>query len=369
MSGQKGVAMSERKRILIVDDEPSILFTLCAGLKKLGNDYEIVTARNGQEALARIEAAPFDLIITDLKMPGIGGIELTEAVRAAGVDTVVIWVSAYGGREVEAKAKELEVHRYLSKPLNLEELRQNALEALEFASRQRQERLRLARELHDGPVQMLTTLSLRLDWCYELARHGDLEGLKAELAELTNGVRRGIDDFRHFILNLRAPISSGERLADVLERYVREYGQRTGIAVTLEMPDDHVLLSGLTSLQQMALLRVVQEALQNVYKHAGATRVAVTLNFYAGKLRVEVRDNGRGFDVRYARRHSFLHMGLAGMEEWAREVGGWLEVESTIGEGSTVALTMPLTVLSTGDLDKSDMVSDALPKATVIDAG
>ncbi len=356
--------MPDRKRILIVDDEDSILFTLRAGLRKLGDEYEIVTARNGQEALTKIEAAPFDLIITDLKMPGIGGIELTEAVRAAGVDTVVIWVSAYRGRDVEAKAEELEVHRYLSKPLNLEELRRNALEALEFAQRQKRERLRLARELHDGPVQMLTTLSLRLDWCYELARHGDLEGLKEELADLTNGVHRGIDDFRHFILNLRTPISSGDRLAEVLERYARDYSKRTGIAVTLNLPQDHVLLSGLTSLQQMALLRVVQEALQNVYKHAEASRVVVSLDFEPDELRVTIRDNGRGFDVRYARRHSFLHMGLAGMEEWAREVGGRLEVNSTVGRGSEVSLIVPLSLSLDDGLamePASTLERDALP--------
>jgi DNA-binding NtrC family response regulator len=112
------------KRILIVDDEEQVVFVMRNSLKKLGPMYEIVTASSGQEALDKLREAPADLVITDLAMPGIHGLELTESVLAHAPQTKVIWVTAYD--QWQAEAERLGVYRYILKPLDLEQIRDAA---------------------------------------------------------------------------------------------------------------------------------------------------------------------------------------------------------------------------------------------------
>lgn len=119
----------KRKRILIVDDEEQIISTLSRSLRKLGEGYEIVTATNGHEALAHLRQAPADLIITDLKMPGMDGVALTEVAYTILPGTKIIWMTAYDIWENEARR--LGVYRYLNKPLDVVELRKIVREALE----------------------------------------------------------------------------------------------------------------------------------------------------------------------------------------------------------------------------------------------
>ncbi|MCX7680942.1 MAG: response regulator [Anaerolineae bacterium] len=119
------------KRILIVDDEEAVLFTLERSLRKLGSDYEIVTARSGQDALERVKQGEYHLVITDLKMPGMDGVELTRAIQALSPTTAVIWITAYGSPGSEAEARRLNVHSYLRKPLDIVEIRRIAREAVD----------------------------------------------------------------------------------------------------------------------------------------------------------------------------------------------------------------------------------------------
>lgn len=119
------------KRILVVDDEETILFTLERGLKKLGSEYEVVTARNGHDALEQLKQGHYHLVITDLKMPGMDGVELTRAIQSLSPTTAVIWITAYGSHGSEAEARSLNVHSYLRKPLDIAEIRRIAREAVE----------------------------------------------------------------------------------------------------------------------------------------------------------------------------------------------------------------------------------------------
>jgi two-component system response regulator HydG len=119
-----------RKRILVVDDDERVLFVLFHSLARLGRRYEIVTSRDGHEALAEVRRLPFDLIISDLRMQGMGGVAFTEAVRTLSPRTIVVWITAYGGPETDAEARRLGVYRSLDKPLEVEEIRQIAQEAL-----------------------------------------------------------------------------------------------------------------------------------------------------------------------------------------------------------------------------------------------
>jgi DNA-binding NtrC family response regulator len=123
--------MGVPKRILIVDDEEGVLFVLRNTLIKLGSEYEIVTAHDGREGWDMARETPFDLVITDLRMPVMGGLELTEAIKTSRPDTAVIWMTAHSFFGTDDDAARLEVYRCLEKPLAVTEIRQVAREALQ----------------------------------------------------------------------------------------------------------------------------------------------------------------------------------------------------------------------------------------------
>ena len=123
--------MTKDVRILIVDDDPGVLLILRTTLERMKNGYRIVAARDGAEALQKVTAQSFDLIITDMRMPGIDGVELVEAIRAAKLNTAVIWITAYGCHKLRAEYERLNVYRCLDKPLRIGEIRRAALGALD----------------------------------------------------------------------------------------------------------------------------------------------------------------------------------------------------------------------------------------------
>ena len=118
------------RRILIVDDDPMVLFVFRDTLKDLGEAYEIVTTSSGHEALNKIKDKPFDLVITDLNMPHLGGVQLTEAIRKTSPSTAVVWITAYGCHSRFVDAERLGVYRCCDKPLEVEDILQVAREAL-----------------------------------------------------------------------------------------------------------------------------------------------------------------------------------------------------------------------------------------------
>jgi len=122
--------MGGRKRILVVDDEVNVLFIMHDALIRLGSEYEIVTAQNGHEALGKVRAMPFDLVFTDLRMPDMDGVELTEAIKTVNPNTVVIWMTAYGCHNVRAEAAWLMIYECLDKPVEVAEIWRVAREAL-----------------------------------------------------------------------------------------------------------------------------------------------------------------------------------------------------------------------------------------------
>lgn len=122
--------MGLRKRILVVDDEERVLFVLSEGLAMLGKEYEIVTAGGSREALDKITQAAFDLVITDLRMPDIDGLQLTEAIKALNPVTIVLWITAYDCYKLRGEAERLGVYRCLDKPLEIKEIRETVREAL-----------------------------------------------------------------------------------------------------------------------------------------------------------------------------------------------------------------------------------------------
>ena len=118
------------KRILVVDDEKSIAFLLGETLAQLGPEYQVQTAYSGEEALSKIAAEPFDLVVTDLRMPDISGLELIRRLRPINPFARTILITAYGSDEAEAEARRLGAYRYITKPVKMGEFMEVVQEAL-----------------------------------------------------------------------------------------------------------------------------------------------------------------------------------------------------------------------------------------------
>ncbi len=122
--------MHPKKHILVIDDDAGVLFVLHDILDRLGEDYQVVTANTGPQALEEIKKRPFDLVITDIGLPNINGVELTEVFRTLSLDTPVIWITAYDCHRFHSDVSRLNVFCCMDKPLEIGKIRQTAREAL-----------------------------------------------------------------------------------------------------------------------------------------------------------------------------------------------------------------------------------------------
>lgn len=111
-----------KKRVLIVEDDASIAFLIREHLADLGPDYEIGAAASGEEALRAFDSSPFDLVVTDNKMPGLTGVELIRILKEKCPDLCTILMTGYGSDEVSQAAQRLQVFHYLTKPFPLADL-------------------------------------------------------------------------------------------------------------------------------------------------------------------------------------------------------------------------------------------------------
>jgi signal transduction histidine kinase len=209
--------------------------------------------------------------------------------------------------------------------------RLSEMRELEVTNASLAERARLAREVHDGLAQHLWLAKLAIERLEPGATAADISATRAELGGL---LEAGLDEARQTVSALRDAASSTGPLADALARHVRRFEDRTGLTARLSL-DARLDVPPRASAE---VLRIAQEALNNVRKHADATVVDVELAQAGDMLRISIRDNGVGFDP--ATDHSGF--GLESMRERAEAVGGRIEIESSAMAGTTVRVTVPL---------------------------
>lgn len=202
------------------------------------------------------------------------------------------------------------------------------------------ERNRIAREMHDGMAQVLAYVNAKAQAVSEFLAQGRHDDARHHLGQLAEAVRGVYADVREAILGLRLQLSPDRTLVYLLREYLEEYEMQSDIRVELVMALSDGR-SGLDSLQEIQVVRIVQEALANVRQHSGADRAEVRLEHEAERLRVTIRDNGRGFDPAHIARRGRPHFGLQTMQERAESIGGRLVVESAPGEGTAVVLEIP----------------------------
>jgi len=195
-----------------------------------------------------------------------------------------------------------------------------------------EERGRLAREIHDGLAQHLWFAKLKHDRLTPLVPD-DARALSGEVGQALDAA---IVEARQALVMMRSGAGPAIPLADLIGQAVDDFGQRFGLRVEF-LADP--LPAAIPARQQAELLRVVQEALTNVRKHADATMVRVRAGLDGDALVVTVTDNGRGFQLDSARKEG---LGLLGMEERARLMGGNLGISTEPSDGTSVSVRLPL---------------------------
>jgi len=212
---------------------------------------------------------------------------------------------------------------------------QRVLESLEA------ERERLYRDVHDGPAQVLANAIFEVEYLERLAERAPAEvkqTLRSELASLKGQFRTSLDSVRAMIYDLRPPELTELPLAEAIRNYAIEWESRCGIKVSSKLDTTE---TGLQSSQDLAVYRVMQEALQNVHKHARASTVGVVWQRSTTNWVLHVTDDGVGFDLVKAARRA-KSVGLLSMRERAELIGGTLQIQSTPGQGTAVTLLLPI---------------------------
>ena len=197
-----------------------------------------------------------------------------------------------------------------------------------------EERARIAREIHDGIAQSVYMLSLNLETAAEKAEPGSRT--QAAVSDLIPLSKQILMEVRHYIFDLRPLLDGDQSLREALANQVREFTSITGVDIDLAIEPQVQVLDPDAS---VAIYRTVQEALANAYRHGAASQASVKLNTRNGTIELAIDDNGSGFDVE-ARSKAGGH-GLGNMEERARGLGGYLEIRSRAGEGTTVRMMLP----------------------------
>jgi signal transduction histidine kinase len=217
--------------------------------------------------------------------------------------------------------------------LSVDELRKSADDRSRLLAHivqaQEEERQRIADDIHDDSVQVMTAVALRLATLRRRLSSGDLDPL---LLSLEHDVRQSINRLRRLMFVLRPPALEAHGVAAALQAFLAQVAEDAALEYSL----DDRLQSEPEPEARTVVYRIAQEAVSNVCKHAHASRVDVTLSEYDGGVLVEIKDDGTGFDATAPRHAPPGHLGLLVMRERAEQSGGWCTVESEAGLGTTV---------------------------------
>jgi len=372
--------------ILVVDDEILNLQVLSTYLSDLG--YDFAAAENGTLASKKIRQNNFDIVITDIKMPGMNGFDLISFVRVHSPSTDVMVMTGFSDDYGFVDIIRAGAVEYLVKPFSQEELhakltrvvrerkliqelkneiieRRRAEQELqkahhelerrveertaelrqayqqlerETAERQRvekeatlqEERNRLSRELHDSVTQSLYGQTLFAETGIQFMENGEHERLAHCLRELSRNARTTLKEMRLLVYNLRQPDLENEGLIKALQNRLEKVEERAGIKAEVIVEQ-----AGEVSAEtENALYRIGQEALNNCLKHAQANRVTITIRIESDWAELRISDNGKGFDPEKIGGG----LGLVIIRERAENLGGSMAIDTAPGAGTTIRI-------------------------------
>lgn len=204
---------------------------------------------------------------------------------------------------------------------------------------QENERQRIAQDMHDGINQLLIGALLELKSGRERLAAGHLEQADDAFQAAQDILRNVETEIKGVVYDLRPPTLDALGFVSELRRYIQDFNQFTDLNCTLTVAGDSVRLPPQI---EISIYRLVQEALQNVYTHAAAHRVEVTIRFAPPDLELAICDDGIGFDLDEIEQTDRRHFGLITMRERTKSLNGRLHIETQPGHGTRICLSIPL---------------------------
>lgn len=354
--------LRSKAAILVVDDERLFRRMLCQKLTRSG--FPCSEAASGEEALRLLDEKAFEVVITDIRMQGISGIELLRAVKSE-YDSDVIVITGYSEEYSYENIVEIGASDFMIKPFSPDEmllrlnrvlhirrllaernLAYSALQAVsqELIKAQEHERLRIARDLHDRVAQDLSALKISMDTLFD-DRAGIDPALRHQMTKLCGVLGHSINALREIAYNLRPPILDQLGLRSAIFQFGQDFTAKSGVDVDFSSAGMDEL--PLSSDVEINLFRLIQEAFANVHKHAQATEVKIRLvaSFPSVVLRIE--DDGMGFNVseRMAAALCEKRMGLKSMQERVSLMGGTMALKSVLDKGTRLVIKIPYDAL------------------------
>jgi signal transduction histidine kinase len=361
-AGGKEKFVKTEIHILMVEDSAVDAELVEHTLRKGGIAFsgERVETRAG--FVRALERAPPDVILSDYALPAFDGYDALAVAREKSPDIPFIFVTGTLGEEVAIETLKKGATDYVLKQ-RLSRLVPSVQRALREAEERRErrraeeqlrqsheqlralsvhlqhvreeERIRIAREVHDELGQALTGLKLQLTWlCGRLPKNP--RSLHEKTKTMSAGIDETIQIVRRIATELRPGVLDSAGLLAALEWQARQFEEQTGIRCHVQSAVREMVLD-----QELntAFFRIFQETLTNVIRHAHATRVEVRLAEAGDFLVLEVKDDGRG--ISDAEIHNTKSIGLLGMRERAALLGGEVRLRGEPGRGTTVSVRIP----------------------------
>ncbi len=355
--------MKKDLQILMLEDDVADAELTKYALRKGGLSFTLTRVETRDQYIKALEENPPALILSDYSLPGFNGHDALEIALECCPETPFIFVTGTMGEEVAIdtlksgatdyvlktrlsrllpavtralrETEERAQHRRAEEQLRQSHERLRAL-SVYLQSVREEERTRIAREVHDELGQALTGCKLDLSWlAARLPR--EQKPLLEKTRALTAHIDATIQTVRRISSELRPGVLDHLGLAAALEWQANEFQNRTGIRCVVRAQVNEPLDQNLST----TLFRIFQETLTNVIRHAGATQVTVRLREAAGRILLDVIDNGRG--IERAEITNTRSMGLLGMRERAALLGGRFKIgRLPRGKGTRVSVSIPL---------------------------
>jgi len=325
-------------RILVIEDEKNIRETLVDLLETKG--YEALEAKDGEIGSIRAVRFKPDLILCDVNMPKMNGFEMLEVLNNCMEEEAVppfIFLTARVEKKDMRKGMDLGADDYLIKPFSNIELLRIIKSKLE--KRQRiearvvhKERDRISGELHDSAQQLLVAAQMGLKSLVkriDILDAKDQNTFKTSL-ELLIAATKDIREVSHEIIT-NQPLEEGlkEKIKKIIEP-VHNSG-------SIDFKFEYSIERKLSDEKEIKLLRMVQECINNILKHAKASQVTISIAEQNGNCQVTVRDNGIGFDVK----KKAGGIGIKSLQKRARELSGSIDIDSISGRGTSIRISIP----------------------------
>jgi len=333
---------------------------VCRALRKDKLQFQITRVDVLEDFAQQLAQQTFDVILADYRLPGFTALDAWSVLQSSGKRLPFILLSGAIGEPAAVAAIQLGISDYLPKDdlPNLARVIGSAMEVFKAkaaearavselaASEQRlahfaqhlqtaieNERASIAREIHDDIGGSLAAVRLDLAW---IARHSQAEEMREHVDTANDMLQHAIGASQRIMMNLR-PAILDQGLFPAIQWLAESFQRRSGVKTSLVCHHPGMQFSKPI---QLTTYRTAQEALTNIAKYAQCSQVKIELSDAEGALTLEISDNGGG--ITDAALNNPAAFGIRGLKERARVAGGWLDLSTRPGHGTTVILTIPL---------------------------